>query len=128
MRQAKKKEEIVRDSIKLETPPEEYNLLEIYCFLALKQLTTMYLKKQITKEKASKIKQLILTNYEKRYKEYEFQEEIYKKHIQNIKDTEKARIKLHKILNEKEEITEKKLCETLNTCIEIITKVFKGEF
>ena len=37
----KSKEQIINDSIKLETPPEDYNLLEIHSFLALKQLLIM---------------------------------------------------------------------------------------
>ena len=32
------KEEIINDSIKLDNPLKTYNLLEIQCFLALKQL------------------------------------------------------------------------------------------
>ena len=50
----KSKEQIVNDSIKLETPPEDYNLIEIHCFLALKQLTVMFYNKQISKENAGK--------------------------------------------------------------------------
>lgn len=38
----KSKEEIINDSIKIETPSTDYNLLEIQCFLALKQLLIMY--------------------------------------------------------------------------------------
>ena len=51
----KSKEEIINDSIKLETPPGDYNLLEIHCFLALKQLLIMFHNKQITTENASKM-------------------------------------------------------------------------
>ena len=65
-------------------------------------------------------------------KEYEFQTSMFQEHIDHIKETENARIKLHKMLNGKDEynspITEERLCETINTCMEIISKVFKGEF
>lgn len=128
----KSKEQIVNDSVKLETPPEDYNLIEIHCFLALKQLTVMFYNKQISKENAGKTKQLILADYEKRCKEYEFQILMFQEHIEHIKQTENARIKLHKILNGETEktrtITEERLCETINICMEIISKVFKGEF
>lgn len=128
----KSKEEIINDSIKLETPPTDYNLLEIHCFLALKQLLLMFHNKQITTENASKTKQLILADYEKRYKEFNFEKSMFREHIDHIRETENARIKLHKMLNgeaeEAKPITEERLCETINTCMEIISTVFKGEF
>lgn len=128
----KSKEEIINDSIKLETPPADYNLLEIHCFLALKQLLIMFHNKQVSTENATKTKQLILADYEKRYKEYEFQTSMFQEHIEHIKLTENARIKLHKMLNgeaeEAKPITEERLCETINICMEIISTVFKGEF
>lgn len=128
----KNKEQIINDSIKLETPPTDYNLLEIHCFLALKQLLVMFHNKQITTENATKTKQLILANYEKRCKEYEFQTSMFQEHIDNIKNTEMQRTKLRKILNgeaeEAKPITEERLCETINVCMEIISTVFKGEF
>ena len=128
----KSKEEIINDSIKLETPPADYNLLEIHCFLALKQLLVMFHNKQITTENASKTKQLILADYEKRNKEYEFQKSMFQEHIDHIRKTEDARTKLRKMLNgeaeEAKPITEERLCETINLCMEIISTVFKGEF
>ena len=128
----KSKEEIINDSIKLETPPADYNLLEMHCFLALKQLLVMFHNKQITTENASKTKQLILADYEKRYKEFDFEKSMFQEHIDHIRKTENARIKLHKMLNGEDEeakpITEERLCETINVCMEIISTVFKGEF
>lgn len=128
----KSKEQIINDSIKLETPPADYNLLEIHCFLALKQLLIMFHNRQIRTENATKTKQLILAEYEKRCKEYDFQTSMFQKHIENLKATENARVKLHKMLNgeaeEAKPVTEERLCETLNICMEIISKVFKGEF
>lgn len=128
----KSKEQIINDSIKLETPPADYNLLEIHCFLALKQLLIMFHNRQISTENATKTKQLILAEYEKRCKEYDFQTSMFQEHIENLKETENARVKLHKMLNgeaeEAKPVTEERLCETLNICMEIISKVFKGEF
>lgn len=128
----KSKEQIINDSIKLETPPADYNLLEIHCFLALKQLLVLFHNKQITTANATKTKQLILAEYEKRGKEYEFQTSMFQEHIDHIKNTEMQRTKLRKMLNGKDEynspITEERLCETINICMEIINKVFKEEF
>lgn len=128
----KSKEQIINDSIKLETPPADYNLLEIHCFLALKQLLIMFHNKQITTANASKTKKIILADYEKRYKEYEFQTSMFQEHIDHIKQTENQRTKLRKMLNgeaeEAQPITEARLCETINLAVEILATVFKGEF
>lgn len=124
----KSKEEIINDSVKLETTPEDYNLLEIHCFLALKQLLIMYHNNQISKENATKNKQLILADYEKQSKQYEFEKEMFQEHIEHIKNTEIQRTKLRKILNGKAEeakpITEERLCEALNLAVKIIRKHF----
>lgn len=128
----KSQEEIINDSIKCEMPPDDYNIIETNCFLSLKHLLVMYHNKQISPEKATKLKQKALVAYEKDKKQQEFWNSIYQEHIQHIKDTENARVKLHKMLNGKDEynrpITEETLCETINTCMEIISTIFKGEF
>lgn len=124
----KTKEEIINDSIKLETPPIEYNSIEIQCFLALKQLLVMFHNKQITTENASKTKRTILADYEKRCKEYEFQTSMFREHIEQIKNTEMKRTKLRKMLNEKKEATEERIAEMLAISIEILADIFKGEF
>lgn len=121
----KSKEQIQKDVMNNEAAPSDYNLLEIYCFLGLKRLMQMYYNKQISKENATKNKMLILADYEKKYKDFEFWTSIYKEHIQSIKDTEDARTKLHKSLKEDEVITNEKLCDIFINCMEIISKVFK---
>lgn len=92
----------------------------------------MFRNKQISKENATKTKNKILAKYESDSKQYEFEKSMFQEHIQNIKETENARTKLRKMLNGQEEynkpITEESYCETINTCMEIISKVFKGEF
>lgn len=128
----KSKEQIINDSIKLEIPPGDYNLLEIHCFLALKQLLIMFHNKQISTGNATKTKQHILAEYDKRCKDFDFQQSMFQEHIDHLKNTEMQRIKLRKILNgeaeEDKPITEERLCETLNLAVEILNTVFKGEF
>lgn len=128
----KSKEQIINDSIKLETPPGDYNLLEIHCFLALKQLLIMFHNKQISTKNATKTKQHILADYEKRCKDFDFQQSMFQEYIDHLKNTEMQRTKLRKILNgegkEVKEITEERLCETLNLAVEILNTVFKEEF
>ncbi len=118
----KTQEQIINDSIKLETPPVDYNSLEIHCFLALKQLLILYHNKQISKENASKTKQIILADYEKRAKQYEFESGMFQEYIEHIKETENLRVKLHKMLNDNKEKTEQELYEIIAVCIEIIRK------
>lgn len=93
----------------------------------------MFYNKQITTENASKTKQLILADYEKRYKEYEFQTSMFQEHIEHIKNTEMQRTKLNKMLNGQDEELKKipfeeGLCQSLNLAVEILNTVFKGEF
>lgn len=128
----KSKEQIINDSIKLETPPEDYNLLEIHCFLALKQLLIMFHNKQMSKENATKSKNKILAKYESDSKQYEFERSMFQEHIEHLKTTEMKRTKLRKMLNgegeEAKPITEERLCETINLAVDILNTVFKGEF
>ena len=92
----------------------------------------MFQNKLISSENATKNKKIILAEYEKSSKEYEFEKSMFQEYIDNIKNTEMLRIKLHKMLNgegkEAVPITEERLCETINICMEILSKVFKGEF
>lgn len=128
----KSKEEIIKAVAKNESIPKDYNLFEIYCFLCLKETAKMFYNKQITKEHATSTKKLILSEYEKAEKEWEFEHSMFQEHIQNIKATENARTKLHKMMNGKDEykkpITEETWIELFKTCMEIISTVFKGEF
>ena len=126
----KSKEEIINTAIKEEVAPNDYNLLEIQCFLALKQLLIMYHNNQIKTENATLMKQKILSKYENDSKQYEFENSIYKEHIQNIRDTENLRTKLrHKLKNnDGKEVTTESLCETILLCTQIIGTVFKEEY
>ena len=124
----KTKEQIINDVMAYNEPPADYNLLEIHCFLAMKQLLMMYQNKQVSSTYATKQKNHILGNYEKNAKQYEFEETMFQEHIQNIKDTERAKTKLRKLLNDGTPVTEDKLCRCLNLALEVLSIVFKGEF
>lgn len=100
--------EIIKDAMKLETPPRHYNLLEIQCFLSIKQLVIMFNNKQITTENASETKRLIITKYEK--------------NVEKIKNVESLMINLKNILNgeEEKEVTKESVQEALNTSFKLI--------
>ncbi len=104
-----------------------YNLLEMNLYLVIKQILKMYFNNQISKEEANKYKQIAVNKYQEEYKQYDFEREMFQEHIRNIEDTEVQRIKLRKILKD-DEVTEEKLCEIISICMEIISKVFRGEF
>ena len=125
----KDKEIIINDSIKNEIPPKDYNLLEIHCFLALKQLLIMFRNKQIGKENATKTKNRILADYDKKCKQYEFEESMFQEHIENIKKTENQRTKLRKRINDKNaKITKAWLQDSLELALDIIYTIFEEEF
>lgn len=119
----KSKEQIINDLIKIEMPSEDYNLIEIQCFLSLKKLLIMYHNRQITPEKATETKKIILAKYESDKKQFEFEENMWKEYIENINKTEDLKTKLRKQLSSNTEIN-----EVLNSCIELIQLFTKEEF
>lgn len=124
----KDRKEIEKDAMQLETPPADYNLLEIQCFLALKQLLVMYWNKQISSENASKTKQLIFSNYEKNYKQFDFEASMFKEKVEASNRTSGLRIELHNKLKQDDEITVERLAEVLNIALEIISITYKENF
>lgn len=124
----KNRKEIEKDAMQLETPPADYNLLEIQCFLALKQLLVMYWNKQISSENASKTKQLIFSNYEKNYKQFDFEASMFKEKVEASNRTSGLRIELHNKLKQNDEITVERLAEVLNIALEIISITYKENF
>lgn len=124
----KNRKEIEKDAMQLETPPADYNLLEIQCFLALKQLLVMYWNKQISSENASKTKQLIFSNYEKNYKQFDFEASMFKEKVEASNRTSGLRIELHNKLKQDDEITVERLAEVLNIALEIISITYKENF
>lgn len=124
----KERKEIEKDALKLEEPPDDYNLLELHCFLALKQLLIMYWNKQISSESASKIKQQIFADYKKRYKEFDFWENIFRQKVEASNRTLGLRSELKNRLDSQEEGTNERLAEMLNMALEIIGITYKENF
>lgn len=124
----KERKEIEKDALQLEEPPKDYNLLEIHCFLALKQLLIMYWNKQISAENAGRIKQQISADYEKRYKEFDFWESVFEEKVEVSNRTAFLRNELRKKWKSDEEVTSEKLAEMLNMALEIISITYKEEF
>lgn len=123
----KERKEIEKDALKLEISPNGYNLLELHCFLALKQLLIMYWNKQILVESASKIKQQIFADYEKRCKEFDFWTSIYKEQVEASNRTAYLRTELRKKWKSNE-MTETTMAEMLNMALEIISITYKEKF
>lgn len=123
----KTSDQIIKDASNKESI-EDYSLLEMYLYLNIKQILKMYFNNQLSKEEANYYKQIAVKDYESKIKEYEYQQQIYQEHIKNIKDTEFLRINLRKKLKDNEPVTEIKLGETINLCLEIISKTYKEPF
>ena len=89
-------------------------------------------KIKISKENATKSKNKILAKYESDSKQYEFERSMFQEHIEHLKTTEMQRTQLRKMLygegEEAKPVTEERLCETINLCVDILNTVFKGEF
>lgn len=124
-------EQIIQDATQ-NKEMENYSLLDMHLYLVIKQILVMYFNKQISKEQANIQKQKAVKIYEESKKQYDFENGMFQEHIRNLRDTENARIKLRKMIDGKDEynkpITEETMADTINTCMEIISKVFKGEF
>lgn len=128
----KTKEQIINDLIKFKNPPSDYNTLETNCFLALKHLIVMYQNKQISSERASKLKLKVLNTYEKDKKDYEFKTSMFQEYINHIKETEIDRTLLRKIINRQDEWANTPngtgFDIAFDLSIKILNTVFKGEF
>ena len=120
-------DQIIKDASNKESV-EDYLLLELHLYLTIKQILKMYFNNQISKEEANHYKQIAVKDYETKVKEYEYQRQMYQDHVKNIKDTEFLRINLRKKLKDNEPVTETKLGETINLCLEIISKTYKEPF
>lgn len=120
-------DQIIKDASNKESV-EDYSLLELYLYLNIKQILKMYFNNQLSKEEANHYKQIAVKDYETKVKEYEYQQQMYQEHIKNIKETEILRTNLRKKLKDNEPVTETKLGETINICLEIISKTYKEPF
>lgn len=120
-------EEIIQDA-KNNNDLKDYNLLEIHLYLCIEQILKMYANNQISKEDANRRKQIATKRYEDYWKQYEFESEMFKEHIEASNKSCDARMRLHKLLKEDSELTNEKMGEIINVCMEIISICFKGEF
>lgn len=123
----KTSEQIIKD-VSNKEKIEGYNLLEMHLYLTIKQILKMYFNNQISKEEAVKYKQQAVKEYEMNKKDYEFQQSMFKEHIKTYASTEMLRTKLRKKLKDDEPITEQKLSETINICLQILQIVFKEQY
>lgn len=86
--------EIVKNGSTLENA----DMLDLQLESVTKGVIKQFLEGKISKEEANRLKNLAIKDYENRKKQFEFQESVYKRHIQNIKDTECLRTELLKEL------------------------------
>ena len=101
---------------------ENANMLELQLEGVTKGVIKLFLEGKITKEEANRLKDLAVKDYESRKKQFEFQERMFKRHIQNIKDTECLREELLKTLEKQE------LEKSLNIALEIIERTYGDDY
>ena len=101
---------------------ENANMLELQLEGVTKGVIKQFLEGKITKEEANRLKDLAVKDYESRKKQFEFQERMFKRHIQNIKDTECLRYELLKTLEKQE------LEKSLNIALEIIERTYGYDY
>lgn len=101
---------------------ENANMLELQLEGVTKGVIKQFLEGKITKEEANRLKDLAVKDYESRKKQFEFQESMFKRHIQNIKDTECLREELLKTLEKQD------LEKSLNIALEIIERTYGYDY
>lgn len=104
---------------------ENANMLELQLEGVTKGVIKQFLEGNITKEEANRLKDLAVKDYESRKKQFEFQESMFKRHIQNIKDTECLREELLKTLEKQEK---QDLEKSLNIALEIIERTYGYDY
>ena len=122
-------EEIMKTAMKQGEIPEGYNLVEAEAFNAMRQLALMFKKGEISKELATKNRERVYGEYNKEARDFEFVYKLYSDHTHRVvKDTEMNRMKLRKMLQNKNgRIEEADLIEALKVSLDIIETVFPGE-
>lgn len=122
-------EEIMKTAMKQGEIPEGYNLVEAEAFNAMRQLALMFKKGEISKELATKNRERVYGEYNKEARDFEFVYKLYSDHTHRVvKDTEMNRMKLRKMLQDKNDrIEETDLIEALKVSLDIIETVFPGE-
>lgn len=122
-------EEIMKTAMKQGEIPEGYNLVEAEAFNVMRQLALMFKKGEISKELATKNRKRVYGEYNKEARDFEFVYKLYSDHTHRVvKDTEMNRMKLRKMLQDKNSrIEETDLIEALKVSLDIIETVFPGE-
>lgn len=122
-------EEIMKTAMKQGEIPEGYNLVEAEAFNVMRQLALMFKKGEISKELATKNRERVYGEYNKEARDFEFVYKLYSDHTHRVvKDTEMNRMKLRKMLQDKNgRIEETDLIEALKVSLDIIETVFPGE-
>ena len=104
--------------------PKDLSLTELQLFLILKQLFIMYHNNLLSKEECRKMKLKAV----KEYKQQVFLDEIQAKKIESYNKSKHLQFKLQEKLSENKEVTEQRLSELLNLCLEIIRLSSGGSF
>jgi competence protein ComGC len=123
MRRCKMTTEKIIQDIRQNKEMQNYTLLDMHLYLVIKQILVMYFNNQISKDQAKILKTKAVKEYENNKKQLEFEENMWKEYIENIKKTEDLKTKLRKQLSSDTETN-----EILNTCIELIQLYSKEEF
>lgn len=93
-------EEIFNDVLKCDDIPYYETVIEINCFMSLRELTVQYQNQRLSKEQCTKIKTQIFGTYENNKREYEFKKSILDESLKNIEKTEDIRCMLRTQLKE----------------------------
>lgn len=115
---------IIEEAKKNDEPTIKLNTIEMSFFLSIKRVIYLYRVSGFPKDVAERMKRQIIGIYKKDSREKEFQDSIFKKHIEINKKTEMARIRLHKLLNDKNADKD----EIIKTCMEILAIDYDKEF
>ena len=110
--------EIVKSGGTLENP----SMLDLQLEGVTRGVIKQFLEGKITKEEANRQKDLAIKDYESKKKQFEFQENMFKRHIQNIKDTECLRIELLETLENQE------MEKSLYLALEIIERTYGCDY
>lgn len=115
---AKKIIEIVKSGGTLENP----SMLDLQLEGVTRGVIKQFLEGKISKEEANRQKDLAIKDYENKKKQFEFQEHMFQKHIEDIKNTECLRIELLK------ELEKQDYMKSLNLALEIIERTYGCDY
>lgn len=120
--------EIMRAVLEGEVVPDEYNLLESYCFLSIRMILDRFNKGEITKDTATRNKANILGDYEANCKVYKMYEEVFYESVRRGKETAESREKLKSFLSDREgPVLDNDLAEALRLALDVIYGIFPDD-